>query len=202
MSALPPQADMCSAQVHVRFVPIADMKGLRERFSDECRSARQDNPDLGELTRLRIDLDGARVLFHDDIVTDRKTKARAFSRGLSREERFEHLFFHIRRDAGAVVTDTDFHTIAKVFGRSSEGRLVVATISLCSAPGRSIEAVCNQIKKSPPDVLRENVCPTGRRIKGLLELDLKTLRLGPRSVPCEINAFLNKSININHPMLT
>jgi hypothetical protein len=41
----------------VRFVPIADMKGLRERLSDECRGARQDNPDLSELTRLRIDLD-------------------------------------------------------------------------------------------------------------------------------------------------
>ena len=73
------------------------MKGLRERFSDECRSARQDNPDLSELTRLRIDLDGARVLFHDDIVTDREPKTRAFSRGLSREEWLEHLFFHVRR---------------------------------------------------------------------------------------------------------
>jgi hypothetical protein len=70
MSALPPKAEMCSAQVHVRFVPIADMKALQERLSDEGRSARQDNPDLSELTGLRIDLDGARVLFHDDIVTD------------------------------------------------------------------------------------------------------------------------------------
>ena len=57
MSALPPKADMCGATTHVRFVPIADMKGLGERFSDECRSARQDNPDLSELARLRIDLD-------------------------------------------------------------------------------------------------------------------------------------------------
>jgi hypothetical protein len=32
-------------------------------------------------------------------VTDRKAKTRAFSRGLSREERLEHLFFHVRRDA-------------------------------------------------------------------------------------------------------
>jgi hypothetical protein len=28
MSALPPIADICSAQVHVRFVPIADMSAL------------------------------------------------------------------------------------------------------------------------------------------------------------------------------
>ena len=29
MSALPPKADMCSALAHVRFVPIADINGLR-----------------------------------------------------------------------------------------------------------------------------------------------------------------------------
>jgi len=35
----------------------------------------------------------------------------------------------------------------------------------------------------------------------LLELDLETLRLGPRAVPCEIEAFLNERIDINYPML-
>src|SRR5262249_4267532 len=178
------------------------MKGLRERFSDECRSARQDNPDLSELTQLCIDFDSTSVLLDDDVVADREAKASTFSGRFGRKERVEHLFFHVRRHTGAVVANSDFHTIAKVFGRGRESRLVVATISLCFAPGRSIEAVCNQIKKSPPDVLRKNVCPAGRRIKGLLELDLKTLRLGPRSVPCEIKAFLNERIDINHPMLT
>ena len=104
------------------------MRGLRKRFSDECRSARQDNPDLSELTRLRIDLDGARVLFHDDIVTDREPKTRAFSRRFGREKRLEHLFFHVRRNTSAVIADPDFHTIAKVFGGRSQGRLVVASI--------------------------------------------------------------------------
>src|SRR4029078_8780499 len=50
--------------------------------------------------------------------------------------------------------------------------------------------------------LRENICPTRRRIKGLPELDLKALRLGPRSVPCAIEAFLNQPIRIDHPVLT
>ena len=77
------------------------MKGLGERFSDECRSARQDNPDLSELTRLRIDLDGARVLFHNDIVTDREPKTGAFSGRFGREKRVEHLFFYVRRHTGA-----------------------------------------------------------------------------------------------------
>src|SRR4029077_13806021 len=163
---------------------------------------RQNNLDFSELAELRIDLDGARMLLDNNVVADGEAKTRAFSGRFGREKRVEHLFFHVRRHAGAVVVNSDFHTIAKVFGRGRESRLVVATISLCSAPGRSIKPVCNQIKKSPPDVLRENVCPTSRRIKGLLELDLKTLRLGPRSVPCEIEAFLDESIDINHPMLT
>jgi hypothetical protein len=55
----------------------------------------------------------------------------------------------------------------------------------------------NHIQERPPDVLRENICRTGRRIKGLLERDLKALRLGPRSVPREIEAFLNQHIDIN-----
>ena len=126
------------------------------------------------------------MLLDDDVVADGKAKAGSFSCRLSREEGVEDLFFHVRRDAGAVVANSNFHTIAKVFGRGRRSRFVFATVSLCYAPGRSIETVCNQIKESPPDVLRENVCPTGRWIKGLLELDLKTLRLGPRSMPCEI----------------
>src|SRR5262245_13332154 len=189
---------MCSVHAHVCFGPKADI----EPTSDEYSNAGQDNPDLGELARLRIDLDCARVLFDDDVVADGEAKAGAFSSRLGCEERLEHLFFHVRRHTSAVVVDSDFHTITKVFSRGRESRLVVAAVGICSAPGRSIEAVCNQIKKSPPDVLREHVGPTGRRIKRLLELDLKTLRLGARSVPCGIEAFLNERIDINHPMLT
>ena len=108
------------------------------------------------------------MLLDNNVVADGEAKTGAFSGRFGREKRVEHLFFYVRRHTGAVVTNSDFYTIAKVLGRGRENRLVVATISLCSAPGRSIEAVCNQIKKSPPDVLRENVCPTGRRIEGLL----------------------------------
>ena len=52
MSALPPKADMCSALAHVCFGPIADIGSTSDK-SD----ARQNNPDLGELARLRLDLD-------------------------------------------------------------------------------------------------------------------------------------------------
>jgi hypothetical protein len=103
------------------------------------------------------------MLLDNNVVADREAKTSAFSGRLGREKRVEHLFFYVRRHTDAVVANSDFHTIAKIFGRGCESRLVVATISLCSAPGRSIEAVCNQIKKSSSDVLRENVCPTGRQ---------------------------------------
>src|SRR5262249_43923197 len=119
------------------------------------------------------------MLFDNDVVTDREAKAGAFSGRFGGEERVEHLFFNVRSHTGAVVVDPDFHTIAKIFGRGRQSRLVVAAVCWRSAPGRSIEAVCNQIKKSSPDVLRENVRATRRWIKRLLELDLKTLRLGP-----------------------
>src|SRR5215475_3586180 len=142
------------------------------------------------------------MLLDDDVVADGEAKASPFSSRFGREEGLEHLFLHVGRHASAIVADSDFHTITKVFGRGRESRLVVVTVGLYSAPGRSIEAVCNQIKKSPSDVLGENVCRPGRRIKGLLELDLKTLRLGPRSMKCEIEAFFNERIDINHPMLT
>src|SRR5262249_53002532 len=113
-----------------------------------------------------------------------------------------HLFFHVRRHTAAVVADSDFHAVAEVFGRGCEGWLVTASINLCSAPGRSIEAICNQIKKSSPDVLRENVCPTGRRIKELLELDLKRWLLGRAPWQSGIEAFPNEAIDTNPPRLT
>ena len=68
------------------------------------------------------------MLLDNDVVADGKAKAGAFSGRFGREERVEHLFFHIRRHAGTVVADPDFHTITKVFGRGRESGLVVATL--------------------------------------------------------------------------
>src|SRR5262249_15847622 len=141
------------------------------------------------------------MLLDDDVVTDREAKACALASWLSCKEWVEHLFFHVRRNTGPVIADSDFDIIAKVFGRGRERWVVVTTIGFRSALGRGIESVCNQIKKSPPDVLRENVCPTGRWIKGLFKLYLKIPRLSPRAVPRKIKAFLNESVDINHPML-
>ena len=45
------------------------------------------------------------MLLHDDVVADGEAKAGAFSARLGREEWVEYLFFHVRRDAGAIVAE-------------------------------------------------------------------------------------------------
>jgi hypothetical protein len=81
------------------------------------------------------------MLLDDDVVTDGEAKAGAFSGWFGREKRVEHLFFHVRRDSGAVIANPDFHAITEVFGRGREGRLLVASVYFRSAFGRCIEAV-------------------------------------------------------------
>ena len=103
------------------------------------------------------------MLLDDDVVTDGKAKPGSFSGGLGREERIEHLFLHLGRNAGAVVADPDFHAVTEVLGRGSKGRLVVAAIGFRFALGRRIEAVGDQIEQNPCDVLREDVGFTGGR---------------------------------------
>src|SRR5215468_11938248 len=98
------------------------------------------------------------MLLDDDVMADGEPETSAFPRWLGRKKRVEHLFFHVERHASAVVVDSDFHAITKVFGRGSESRLVVITIGLRSTFGRSIESVCNKIKKSTVG------CPAEKRL--------------------------------------
>ena len=142
------------------------------------------------------------MLLDDDVVADGEAKASAFSSWFGCEERIEHLFLHLGRNAGAVVADPDFHTIAKVLGGGSKGRLVVTAIGFRSALSRRIEAVRDQIEQSPRDVLRENVGFASGRIKRPFQRDIEALLFGPRPVIGEIEAFLNESIDIDRPMLT
>src|SRR5262249_27263128 len=141
------------------------------------------------------------MLLDNYVVTDGEPKPGSFSGRFRCEERVEHLFFHFRCHTGPVVANPDFHAIAKAFGRGSEGWYVIASVGFRLALGRRIEAVCNQIQKSPRDVLRKDVDFTSRWIKGLFERDFKALFLGPRPVPCEIEAFLNESIDIDRSVL-
>src|SRR5262245_14982513 len=117
------------------------MKAPLSRISNEHSSTGQNNPDFSELAQLRIDFDGAGMLLDDDVMADGEAKAGALSGRFGREERVENLFLHVRRDAGAIIANPDFHTIAKVFGGGSEGRLVVAAVCFRSAFGRCMETV-------------------------------------------------------------
>src|SRR5215471_19383607 len=103
----------------VCFGPKADI-GLT---SDEYSDARQDNPDFGELARLRINLDRAAMLLDDDVVTDGEAEAGPFSCGLRREEGIEHFLFHLGRNARAVVADCYLDTIAQILCRGSQSWL-------------------------------------------------------------------------------
>ena len=75
------EADIRTAKRHVRFTPESDIKCdiWNARFgpstdipplSNKRGSARQDNPDLGELARLCIDLNRAAVLLDNNVVAD------------------------------------------------------------------------------------------------------------------------------------
>ena len=67
------------------------------------------------------------MLLHDDVVSDRQAKAGALSGGLGREERIEHLFLHLGRNAGAVVANPDLHAVAEVLCRGARvGSIAIA----------------------------------------------------------------------------
>ena len=61
----------------------------------------------------------------------------------------QNLLLHVGWNAGAVVPNPDLHTVAKVFGGRSQGRLVVAAICFRLALGRRIEAVRDPIETEP-----------------------------------------------------
>src|SRR5262245_2620745 len=73
------------------------------------------------------------MLLDDDVVADGEAKAGALSSRFGREERIENLFLHARRDSSAVIANPNLHTIAKIFGRGSESRLVAAAVCFRSA---------------------------------------------------------------------
>jgi hypothetical protein len=56
----------------------------RSSFSNELRRTRQDNPDIGEFAGLCVDLNGPRMLLHDDVVTDGQAQSGSFADGLGR----------------------------------------------------------------------------------------------------------------------
>ena len=86
------------------------------------------------------------MLLDDDVVADGKAKASALSGRFGRKGWIEHLLLHVRCNASAIIANFYFHTIAKVFGRGSKGRLVVAAVCFRSALDRCIEAIRDRLE--------------------------------------------------------
>src|SRR5262245_20686966 len=103
------------------------------------------------------------MLLHNDVVTDGEPEPGSFSGRLRCEERVEHLLLHLGRNAGAVVTNPNFHTITKASCRGHQGWLIAIAISLGSTLCCRIKAVRDQVQKHPSNILRKYVgLPSGR----------------------------------------
>ena len=174
---------------------ICDLSG------DESPCSWQNNPDLREFARLRVDFDPAAMLFNDNVVTDGKAEPGAFSGGLRCEKRIKHFFLHLRRNAHAIVTDPDFHAIAKAFRGGHEGRFVNFALRKIFIP-RCVDAIGNQIEQSPRDFLRENISLSGSRVERLFDRDIETVLLGSRSVIGKFEALLDNCIDRYRPVFT
>ena len=55
------------------------------------------------------------MLLDDDIVADGEAEPGALASRFGRKERVEDLVLHLRRDASAIVADTDLYAIAAGF---------------------------------------------------------------------------------------
>src|SRR5262249_14761131 len=106
------------------------------------------------------------MLLDDDVIADGEAKPGAFSGRFGCEERIEHLFFHFRRNTGAVVADRDLYAVAEVLGGCGQGRLMAIAFDVTLA--RCVEAVRDEVEKCPRDILREGVDFTGGRVKRTL----------------------------------
>src|SRR6185437_8296581 len=134
--------------------------------------ARQPHRKFGELPRFGFDLDRTAVLLYDDVVTHRQAEPGAFTRRLGGEERVEHLFPHLGRNAGAVVADSDFDAVAEVAaGDVDDGIKGLAGFGL--ALGHRVKGVADQIEENSGDFLRKQLDHAGGGIEVALQRDIE-----------------------------
>src|SRR6476619_1134351 len=105
------------------------------------------------------------MLLDDDVVSDGKAEAGAFSGWFGCEEGIEHFLLNLGRNADAIVANRNRHAVAEVLRRSRKSRLIATAIVLLFTLGRRIKAVRDQVQKSPCDLLWVHIDFTGGRIK-------------------------------------
>jgi len=64
------------------------------------------------------------MLFDDDVVTNGQAKPGSFTGRLCREERVEQFLPYLGWNAGAVVANPDFDTVAEALGRGRKRGLI------------------------------------------------------------------------------
>jgi hypothetical protein len=114
---------------------------------------RQSDPELCELAHSAVNLDGTAMLLRHDVIADREAEAGSLAGRLGSEERLKELVSDFRRDANAVIPDTDFDRIIEIAGRHFQGRLEFRVAALPLAPSGRLEAIAEQVEADPCDVL-------------------------------------------------
>src|SRR6185312_1380072 len=163
--------------------------------------ARQGDADFRELAGPRLYLDRSAMLLDDNVVANGEPQAGPLARRFRREERVEYLLLQIGRNAGAVVPDPDFHTVAEALCRNDKDRLVAIATGFRLAFRRRIKTIRDHVEEGAGDVLRKDFRLACGRIKRPLDGDFETLRLRPRTVPGEVQDFLDNRIDVDTPML-
>src|SRR3974390_153685 len=139
------------------------------------------------------------MLFHNDVVAHREPKAGALAGRLRGEERIEHLFLPLGRDAGAVVANPDFNLVTEVLRGRTQRRLEILFAGFL-ALGGGVKAVGNQIKEYSRDLLRVKVDHARGGVELALERDVEAGFFRPRTVIGKIETLLDDRIDVGGPM--
>src|ERR1700730_17525790 len=161
---------------------------------------RQYDLELGEKSGLRLDINAAAMLFHDDVVAYRQAKPGAFARRLGREEWVEYFILGPFRDAGPVVANTNFNLVSEIFRRSDK-RWLETIAGFCLAFGRGIESVRYQIEQDSRNLLRIDIGHADGRIKMALQSNAKASLFCPGTVIGEVQALIHYHVDVGRAML-
>src|ERR1035437_1152210 len=187
MSACPPIAEVKRTSRHVSFVPgrdsctatnwtLVSRLNLGAPVLPLVRP-RQYDLKLSEESGLRLDIDAATMLFHDDVVAHRQAKPGAFARGFGRKEWVEYLRFDLFRDTGSIIANTDFNLVSKVLRRG-------------------VEPVRYEIEKNSRDLLRIDFSHADGRIEVTLEVHTEACLFCSGTVIGQVKALIDDSVDV------
>src|SRR5262245_54771475 len=141
------------------------------------------------------------MLLDDNVVGHREAEARPFPGWLRGEKGIEHLLLYFRRNADAVVANTDLYRLAEVPRECAEDWLKAFISRLDLAPVRGIEAVGDQVEQRPSDLLRIQFDRPRVGIEVSPQRDCKAGLLRSSTMICEIEAVLDDGVHFGGSVL-